>query len=231
MRITVGKHTISSGLIAAILGAFCIGALAAYVLTLDIPLTIQEPIEILDHPQTLSLYPGQTVNFNIVVQNHAPLDYVLHLDFSLNDPTYQQSYVTTSNDVYVVHQGVQTLPSWLKVSASAPSLTSPLTVSFLREAAQEGEAVSITSMSFQTGAPGSILVIANNTGTSAVTINQVWVNNVRQTTTNPALPSNINANAGMALNITLPISAGYAYQVKLVSSKGNAFLYTGTAPT
>ena len=93
------------------------------------------------------------------------------------------------------------------------------------------EQVNITNMSFQTGTPGSILIIANNTGTSVVTINEVWVNNAKQTTTNPNLPSNINANAGLALNVTINISAGYAYQVKLVSSKGNAFLYTGTAPT
>jgi hypothetical protein len=86
-------------------------------------------------------------------------------------------------------------------------------------------------MSFQTGTPGSILVIANNTGTNVVTINEVWVNNGKQTTTSPVLPGNINANAGMALNITVNVAAGYAYQVKIVSSKGNAFLYTGTAPT
>ena len=89
----------------------------------------------------------------------------------------------------------------------------------------------ITSLSFQTGTPGSIQVIANNTGTTVVTINEVWVNNAKQTTMSPALPSNVNANAGLALNITINVAAGYAYQVKLVSSKGNQFLYTGTAPT
>jgi len=62
-------------------------------------------------------------------------------------------------------------------------------------------------------------------------VNEVWVNNVKQTTTTPALPSNIAANAGLALNVTYSVSAGYNYQVKLVSSKGNQFLYTGTAPT
>jgi flagellin-like protein len=90
------------------------------------------------------------------------------------------------------------------------------------------EQVNITNMSFGTG---SILVIANNTGTTIVTVNEVWVNNVKQTTTTPSLPSNIGANAGLALNVTYAVSAGYNYQVKLVSSKGNQFLYTATAPT
>ena len=95
------------------------------------------------------------------------------------------------------------------------------------------EQINITNMSFQTGTSttGSILVVANNTGTNMVTINEVWVNSAKQLTINPTLPNSISANAGQAYNITMAISAGYAYQVKLVSSKGNAFLYTGTAPT
>jgi hypothetical protein len=41
----------------------------------------------------------------------------------------------------------------------------------------------------------------------------------------------ILANQGIAFNVTMNINSGYSYQVKLLSSKGNAFLYTGTAPT
>jgi flagellin-like protein len=95
------------------------------------------------------------------------------------------------------------------------------------------EQVSITNMSFQTGTPGSILVIANNTGTSSVTINEIWVNNAKQNTISPTIPANgvIQANQGIAFNVTMNINSGYAYQVKILSSKGNAFLYTGTAPT
>jgi hypothetical protein len=93
------------------------------------------------------------------------------------------------------------------------------------------EQVGITNVSFQVGSPGSALVIANNTGTIAVTINEVWVNNVKQTVVNPLLPNSISANSGVAFNITLSIIAGYSYQFKLVSSKGNTFLYTATAPS
>jgi flagellin-like protein len=97
------------------------------------------------------------------------------------------------------------------------------------------EQINITNMVFQTGtAPaGSILVVANNTGTSSVTINEIWVNNQKQNTISPTIPTNgaIVANQGIAFNITMTVNTGYSYQVKLVSSKGNAFLYTGTAPT
>jgi flagellin-like protein len=95
------------------------------------------------------------------------------------------------------------------------------------------EQVNITNMTFQTGTPGSILIIANNTGTTAVTMNEVWVNNGKILTANtaPNLPQSILANAGLALNITTSVTNGFSYQVKIVSSKGNTFLYTATAPS
>ena len=95
------------------------------------------------------------------------------------------------------------------------------------------EQINITNMGFATGAPGSILVVANNTGTSSVTINEIWVNNQKQATISPTIPTNgvILANQGLAFNVTMNIYSGYSYQVKLVSSRGTQFLYTGTAPT
>ena len=94
------------------------------------------------------------------------------------------------------------------------------------------EQVNITNMGFDiTG--GIITVTANNTGTSTVTINEAYVNNVKQTTVLPTLPEDIAANQGVAFNVTVAggLNVGYSYQVKLVSSKGNQFLYTATAPT
>jgi flagellin-like protein len=95
------------------------------------------------------------------------------------------------------------------------------------------EQVNITNLQFGTGTTtGWIYVIANNTGTTAVTINEAWVNSVKKTPSSPTLPSTIQANSGLALNITgINVSQGFSYQVKLVSSKGNTFLYTGTAPS
>ena len=90
------------------------------------------------------------------------------------------------------------------------------------------EQVQITNMTF-----GSnwIAVTVNNTGTSPVSINEAWVNNVKQTSTTPSLPHTISANSGFVLNITYTVVAGANYQVKLVSSKGNQFYYSAVAPT
>jgi flagellin-like protein len=97
------------------------------------------------------------------------------------------------------------------------------------------EQINITNMNFDVNAK-IISVTANNTGTTSVTINEAWVNSVKQTTvkddTLADLPVTISANQGKIFNITLSsMNAGYSYQVKLISSKGNTFLYTATAPS
>jgi flagellin-like protein len=96
------------------------------------------------------------------------------------------------------------------------------------------EQIQITNLSFGVGTSnGWVAVTVNNTGTSPVTLNEAWVNNVKKTTTTPVIPSygTIAANAGMILNITsLNVVRGYNYQVKLVSSKGNQFMYSAYAP-
>ena len=95
------------------------------------------------------------------------------------------------------------------------------------------EQVSITNLTFQVGTAvtGNMNITASNTGTTPVTINEIWVNNVNQTGITPVLPSTIAANNQTMFTVRYVVSAGYTYQVKLVSSKGNAFIYTGTAPS
>jgi len=97
------------------------------------------------------------------------------------------------------------------------------------------EQINITNMNFDV-TNKIVMVTANNTGTTSVTINEGWVNSVKQTNvkdeTLTSLPVTLAANTGKIFNITLSaMSAGYSYQVRLVSSKGNAFLYTATAPS
>jgi len=96
------------------------------------------------------------------------------------------------------------------------------------------EQVQITNIAFGSpGASGWIAVTVNNTGTSPVTINEAWINNLKQTSfnTNQA-PGNIAANAGVVINMTsYNLVNGNNYQVKLVSSKGNQFMYSAVAPT
>jgi hypothetical protein len=93
------------------------------------------------------------------------------------------------------------------------------------------EKIYITKMSFDV-TNKIITVTANNTGVSSVTINEVQVNNVTQTSVSPMFPSTIEAKSGVAYTITLSsLSSGHVYQVRLISIKGNTFLYTATAPS
>ena len=96
------------------------------------------------------------------------------------------------------------------------------------------EQVSITNLSFQVGTAitGNINITASNTGTTPVTINEVWVNNAKQTNNvSPTLAYTIQPNSQNMTIVTIKVDPGYSYQVKLVSSKGNAFISTGTAPS
>jgi flagellin-like protein len=95
------------------------------------------------------------------------------------------------------------------------------------------EEIRITNVAFGSASSNSwIAVTVNNTGTSPVTINEAWVNGVKQSNFSPTLPNNIAANGGMVLNITsIAVSNGYNYEVLLKSSKGNQFSYQARAPT
>ena len=90
------------------------------------------------------------------------------------------------------------------------------------------EQLRISSMTFDI--PGNIIALSvKNLGTSPVTIYEAWVNNVRQNSTNPAFPEAVIANSEMVLNITVSsLKNGCNYQVGLVSSRGNKFLYTAS---
>ena len=96
------------------------------------------------------------------------------------------------------------------------------------------EQVQITNMSFgPAGSSSWIAVVVNNTGTSSVTMNEAWINNVKRTSFNTnQSPGVIAANSGAVINMTsVSLANGNNYQVKLVSSKGNQFLYSAVAPT
>jgi flagellin-like protein len=121
------------------------------------------------------------------------------------------------------------------VSIAVAAWMGALTFSFTNT-----EQVNITSMTFVVGAPGKIVMIANNTGTSPVTINTLVVNNNNPTSVDtyvgPAathynLPVSIPANQGCQFNVTMTITNGANYQLKMTSSKGNSFIYTATAPS
>jgi len=109
------------------------------------------------------------------------------------------------------------------VSIAVAAWMGALTVGFMGT-----EELRITSMTFDSG---HIYVVANNTGTSPVIINEVWVNNSPIAAANiDGEGESISANTGAQFTITTTVDDGYNYQVKLVSSKGNSFMYTAVAP-
>ena len=94
------------------------------------------------------------------------------------------------------------------------------------------EHIVITGVRFPSGGSGTwIYIIANNTGNMPVTIQEVLVDSALESVTNPILPSTIQPSSGLGLNVTVTdgITIGRVYPVKLVSSRGNWFVYTATA--
>ncbi len=89
------------------------------------------------------------------------------------------------------------------------------------------EQVEIRSIAFSTG---SATLTIKNTGTSSVTIQEVWVNNIEDSS-NPSLPQTIASNEQLALSLPLSWVAGDNYQFKLITTKGNPFMKNAIPPS
>lgn len=105
------------------------------------------------------------------------------------------------------------------VSIAVAAWMGALTFTFMQT-----EEVKITDLYFPTG---TIRATVKNIGTAPVTISQCWVNGVEQTIT--AFP--VSDNSQYLLNLTYAWSSGNTYEVKLISTQGNTFLRTETAPS
>jgi len=109
-------------LLALAISTISVGVFAGYALQSEsIALEIKEPIEILDCPSGFNLFPGETEEFNVTVQNTASINYSVTLVCSLNDTEYQAKYAVFSSENYTVNPGTQTLTAWLTVSSDAPA--------------------------------------------------------------------------------------------------------------
>jgi flagellin-like protein len=116
------------------------------------------------------------------------------------------------------------------VSIAVAAWMGALSIGFMQT-----EQLSITGVQFISGG-ASINATVSNTGTTAVKIDQVWVNGVQKTVTyelnngTDITDSTVPANAkGVIIAITAAWNSGDSYQVKLVSSKGTTFLYNAVA--
>ena len=92
------------------------------------------------------------------------------------------------------------------------------------------EQVEIRNIAFSSGTLATLTI--KNTGTSPVTISEVWVNNVKKTSgVSPVPPQSISANGDLTLNVTGTYIAGNNYEFKLITGKGNTFLRVGQPPS
>lgn len=94
---------------------------------------IKEPLEILLQDHSFSLFPGETLEFNVTVENHASVSYNAILHFTLNETEYQEKYVTFSRYTFVLEPGRNILNASLSVSSSAPADELELTITVSRD--------------------------------------------------------------------------------------------------
>jgi len=115
------------------------------------------------------------------------------------------------------------------VSIAVAAWMGALTIGFMGGSEQ----VEIRTISF-TGNTTATLKI-KNTGTSPVTIQEVWINNVEITTgLDPDVPFAISANEEETLTITGASGtfvAGDNYQFKVVTAKANPFMKNASPPS
>jgi hypothetical protein len=111
-----------------LISVIVLGSFAAAFESITIPLEVKEPLEVLDYPNSFSVFPGENVTFWITVENHAPLTYFVEFDFLLNDTNYQELYVSFSSYNYSVESGVQVLPVWMMISPEAPPASFIITI-------------------------------------------------------------------------------------------------------
>jgi len=142
-----------------------IGASAYYAWqTLTLQLEVKEPLEIISYPLELSLYPGEKIDFNVTVRNRASVNYSVVLYFSLDNTTYQDNYVTFSDEIYTVIPGQQNLTAWLTVEAYAQPVNASLTIDFKRGPYPSG-LVGYWKFNEGSGTTAHDSSVNNNTGT------------------------------------------------------------------
>jgi flagellin-like protein len=112
------------------------------------------------------------------------------------------------------------------VSIAVAAWMGALTIGFMGGSEQ----VEIRTITFTSG---QAALVIKNTGTSAVTIQEVYVNNALQANTaiDPDAPFSIPANGQQTLTVTLSWVAGDNYQFKVVTAKGNPFMKNAIPPS
>ena len=115
------------------------------------------------------------------------------------------------------------------VSIAVAAWMGALTIGFMGT-----EEIKITSVKFLAGPPEAVNVTLTNTGTTDVTISEVWINGVQQPSANVTYSVTggvVAKNTAMIVQVTYDWAAGSSYNIQVKSTKGNTFPYTANAPS
>ena len=115
------------------------------------------------------------------------------------------------------------------VSIAVAAWMGALTVGFM-----DTEQVAFSAVTFDTTTE-TVAFDLKNTGTSPEVISYIYINDASATITTgyDALPVTLEANtAATSFNVTISdVIAGGNYEIKVVTSKNNPFMYTAVAPS
>ncbi len=90
------------------------------------------------------------------------------------------------------------------------------------------EEVKITNVDFPTS--NTLDIALRNTGSTAVTISEIRVVGSAGDLLAADVPIEPNADGHAVVTLDADWANGYAYQIRALSTKGNVFVYTATAP-
>jgi hypothetical protein len=132
--VTIGRYQFSVVLLLIAAVASPIAFAASYFVwsTKTVPFTVDEPLSVTAFPTEIHFHPGQNATLDITISNSADINYIVRLDITLSDTSYQQAYVQVSNQTYTIVPGDNTISTWIAVSQDAPNSQQQLTVDFLR---------------------------------------------------------------------------------------------------
>ena len=130
----MGPYQISAALLLILLvSPFALGATYYLWSVKNVSFSVDEPLAVSEFPTSFQVHPGENTTLDITIINSATVNYSVVLMFSLNDTTYQQSYVTFSNYTYTITPNANYVQAWMAIDQKAHAAYLDLTVNFYRE--------------------------------------------------------------------------------------------------
>ena len=106
------------------------------------------------------------------------------------------------------------------VSIAVAAWMGALTVGFMGT-----EELKITNVAFS--GTNSVAITVKNTGSTSATVSEVYINGADLLETNVT----VDPNGQETITVTSAWEAGNAYQIRIVTTKGNPFVYQATGPS